>query len=696
VTQFSELSEFVAIPRVTSLRLSPDGQWLAAAVATLAADSKKYVNSIWRIDTGGAPAERLTRSAEGEGEPAFLPDGSLLFISSRPNPSAKPAGDDASPADKPALWSLPAGRGEAYRIVTPPGGVAKVVVARGAHSYLLSAPAFNGTKDYAEDAAKRKARADAGVSAILHAGDLARYWDSDLGPDCLRLLIGHVNSHEHSADGPDEAGAGDQADGGDASDLTRDLTPDPGRALDEQSFCLSPDGVLAVTGWQTAERFGALRAELAVIDTATGNRRSVMSAGGFDFDVPVISPDGKLLVALRSEHDTYERPGDVTLVITSMADLDSGSPRDLLPGFDRRPNEAAFSADSGTVYFTADDSGRCPIFAVDVASGQPRQVTTDDAAYDNLCPAPDGQVIYALRSAIGEPPTPVRVDVTKPGSAPVRLPCPTGAVQVPGRVKELSTTVTDGSTVRSWLVLPPGASAQEKAPLVLWVHGGPVASWNSWSWRWNPWLLAARGYAVLLPDPALSTGYGHDFIARGYGTWGDKPYTDVMALTEAAAALPEIDSGKIAMMGGSFGGYMANWIAGQTGRFAAIVSHAGLWALDQMFGTTDGPFYWRREFGHPQTQPERYQANSPHLRASAITTPVLIIHGDKDYRVPVGEALRMYSDLVGRGQNVKFLYFPDENHWVLKPGDAVVWYETVLAFLGEHLLGKEWQRPQLL
>ena len=113
-------------------------------------------------------------------------------------------------------------------------------------------------------------------------------------------------------------------------------------------------------------------------------------------------------------------------------------------------------------------------------------------------------------------------------------------------------------------------------------------------------------------------------------------------------------------------------------------------------GTTDGPFYWRREFGHPETQPERYEKNSPHLHAAAITTPVLIIHGDKDYRVPVGEALRMYSDLVGRGKEVRFLYFPDENHWIMKPGDAVVWYETVLAFLAEKVLGQEWQRPALL
>ena len=150
------------------------------------------------------------------------------------------------------------------------------------------------------------------------------------------------------------------------------------------------------------------------------------------------------------------------------------------------------------------------------------------------------------------------------------------------------------------------------------------------------------------------------------------------------------------MMGGSFGGYMANWMAGHTDRFAGIVSHAGLWALDQMFGTTDAPFFWRREFGHPDSQPGRYLDNSPHLHAAAISTPVLIIHGDKDYRVPVGEGLRMYSELIGRGKPAKFLYFPAENHWILKPGEVMVWYETVFAFLAEQVLGQEWQQPDLL
>jgi dipeptidyl aminopeptidase/acylaminoacyl peptidase len=229
------------------------------------------------------------------------------------------------------------------------------------------------------------------------------------------------------------------------------------------------------------------------------------------------------------------------------------------------------------------------------------------------------------------------------------------------------------------------------------VHGGPLSSWNFWHWRWNPWLLAARGYAVLLPDPALSTGYGLDFVARGWGEWGGAPYTDLLAVTDAALTRPDLDAERTAVMGGSFGGYMANWIAGHTDRFRAIVTHASLWALEQFGTTTDMPSYWLREM-----TPEMAERNSPHLFADAIRTPMLVIHGDRDYRVPVGEALRLWWDLVARHTGDpadlphRFLLFPDENHWVLAPQNAAVWYETVTAFLDHHVLGKDWETPDLL
>ncbi|MDF2917925.1 MAG: family peptidase, partial [Microbacterium sp.] len=203
---------------------------------------------------------------------------------------------------------------------------------------------------------------------------------------------------------------------------------------------------------------------------------------------------------------------------------------------------------------------------------------------------------------------------------------------------------------------------------------------------WSPLLAAARGYAVLLPDPALSTGYGLDFIARGWDAWGAAPFTDLMSITDAVVARDDIDETRTAAMGGSFGGYMANWVAGHTDRFDAIVTHASLWAFDQFAGTTDFAPYWQSIFS-----PEGAVANSPHRFVADIRTPMLVIHGDRDYRVPIGEGLRLWADLNehhaaedGTSPH-RFLYYPDENHWILSPQNARVWYETVFAFLEENL-----------
>jgi dipeptidyl aminopeptidase/acylaminoacyl peptidase len=690
-TPFHDLADFVAIPRVAALRLAPDGGWLAAAVQTLSPDRKKYLTSLWRIDTQGGAPRRLTRSAEGEANPRFLPDGSLLFTSKRPDPGSDPASKDRG--DVTALWLLPSGGGEARVIATAPGGVTAAEVARDAGVVVLASPVLpaagrDGAADgnsAADDARLRKERGEAGVTAILHESAPVRFWDHDLGPDQVRLFAVDPDRIQEAA-GPAEEFNG-----------LRDLTPEPGRALDDEAFELTPDGTSVITGWQLWHPAGQSYAELVMIDVATGKRRVLLSAPEYSFSGPRVSPDGRLIVCPRERQSTPERPLDVTLVmlgVNGAGEADDAG-RDLLPGLDQWPAEPAWSHDSRTVYFAADTGGRRPVFRVDVPTGEVTRVTGDDGAYTDLNPAPDGRYLYALRSAVDSPPTPVRIDLTNP-AAPVALDSPGVPLAVPGRLTEVEAAADDGQPIRGWLVLPETASADRPAPLLLWVHGGPMSSWNAWSWRWNPWLMAARGYAVLLPDPALSTGYGQEFIARGYHDWGTRPFADIMAVTEPVLARADIDADRAGMMGGSYGGYMANWMAGHTDRFKAIVSHAGLWALDQMFGTTDHPMFWRPQFGDPLTQPEMYEANSPHRHIERIRTPMLVIHGNKDYRVPVSEALRLWWDLSRYGVQAKFLYFPDENHWILTPGNARIWYETVFAFLAEHVLGEPWERPALL
>ncbi len=229
--------------------------------------------------------------------------------------------------------------------------------------------------------------------------------------------------------------------------------------------------------------------------------------------------------------------------------------------------------------------------------------------------APDGTV-YGVRASYAYPGEVVRID----GDSVTRLPNPVERPELPGTLVEVETTSADGVRIRGWLALPHGASPEKPAPLLLWIHGGPLSSWNAWSWRWTPWAMVAQGYAVLLPDPALSTGYGQDFIQRGWGSWGDAPYTDLMAITDAVEARDDI-------------------------------------------------------------------------------------HGDKDYRVPIGEGLRLWWELLSKsglpadekGQSPhRFLYFPDENHWILQPQHALVWYEVVLGFIGEHVHGRTPTLPATL
>jgi dipeptidyl aminopeptidase/acylaminoacyl peptidase len=722
-TPFDDLGDFVAIPRIGALRLAPDGSWLAAAIQTLSADGKKYLTSMWRIDPQGGQARRLTRSAEGEANPRFLPDGSLLFTSKRPDPGADKARQDGTASDGASLWLLPAGEGEARPIARLPGGIAAAEVASQAGTIVVSSPVLPaagregqvvppaggspggrapGDSASTDDARLRKERADAGVTAILHESSPVRFWDHDLGPDQLRLFavepgqvaetgtaIGRVNGHKAA----------------ESSDV-RDLTPEPGRALDDEAFELTPDGTSVLTGWWLWNPAGQSHSELVTIDVATGKRRVLLSAPEFNFSGPRVSPDGRFVVCLRETRATAERPLDLTLVLLASGGADASdasgeSGRDLLPGLDRWPHEPTWSPDSREVYFVADDDGRRPVFRAEVATGAVTRVTGDDGAYSDLNLSRDGRYLYALRATVASPPTPVRIDLTpqspQAGPAdPAALDCPGVPVTVPGRLEEVEAAADDGQRIRGWLVLPESASAASQAPLLLWVHGGPMSSWNSWSWRWNPWLMAARGYAVLLPDPALSTGYGQEFIARAHREWGARPYADVMAVTDAVLARPDIDADRVGMMGGSYGGYMANWMAGHTDQFKAIVSHAGLWALDQMFGTTDHPMFWRPQFGDPLLRPEMYEMNSPHRSIEQIRTPMLVIHGNKDYRVPVGEALRLWWDLSRHGVEAKFLYFPDENHWILTPGNARIWYETVFAFLAQHVLDQPWERPALL
>ncbi len=688
-TPFHDLDAYVALPRLSSLALSPDGSRLVTGVSNLDAKQTAYVTALWEIDPAGrAPARRLTRGAKGESQAAFTPAGDLLFVARRAH------GETGEDKAKPALWMLPSG-GEARLLAERPGGIASVRVARDADTVVVSAGTLPSSTDTEDEQRLRDLRSDNKINAILHTGYPIRYWDHDLGPDAPRIFAGSltpavVDAADRAVEQDDDADVSHD----DPLDL-RDLTPDVGAGLVETGHDLSSDGTTVVTSVNIPVGRGAIRSVLDTIDVGSGERRRIVDDPGADVGGARISPDGTTVAYVRESLSTPDRAPEVTLWVAA---IDGSDQRQLASGWDRWPGGLVWLRDGSGLLVVADDDGRAPIFRVALDGSDPVPLTTDDAAYTDVVVAPDGANAYALRASYAFPAEAVRIDLATGEVTALRGPAP--RPELPGTLREVETTAADGVRVRSWLALPEGASEQSPAPLVLWIHGGPLGSWNSWSWRWCPWLLVAQGYAVLLPDPALSTGYGQEFVQRGWGAWGAAPFTDLMAATDAAEQLPEIDASKTAAMGGSFGGYMANWVAGHTDRFDAIVTHASLWALDGFGFTTDAAYYWAREM-----TPEMALANSPHRFVADITTPMLVVHGDKDYRVPIGEGLRLWYELLSAsglpaaedGSTVhRFLYYPDENHWVLTPQHAKVWYQVVLAFLGEHVHGQAATYPESL
>lgn len=691
-TPFHDLDHYLAIPRVSGLALSPDGRRLVTTVATLNDKGTEYRTALWELDPAGKKqARRITRSAKGEAGAVFAADGSLYFTSARPDPESP----DADPVN--ALWVLPADGGEARVALSRAGGVSGLLAAKQADALFVTASVLAGSTGEDNDEERRKARQDNKVAAILHSGYPVRYWDADLGPAQPRLFAVVPGDQPE----PGKPATVDAA----APVKLRNLTPDAGNGLRDAETVVSPDGKTLYSTFTRPLANADSRTMLVAVDVATGTRQVLLDTEGMSYFPGPVSPDGRTLAVVSESDTTPEQAPRVSLHL-----LDLGTPdAELTPlahNWDRWPHPAAWLPDGSALLVTADDDGASPVFRIDVpddagnAAGDaaPVRLTADAAAYTDLSVSPDGTAAYALRSSYEFPAEAVRIDLAS--GEVTRLPAPADRPAYRGTLERVETTSATGDRVPGYLALPEGASAGNPAPLLLWIHGGPLGSWNAWTWRWNPWLLVARGYAVLLPDPALSTGYGQAHIQRGWGEWGKAPFQDLMAITDAVEQRADIDETRTAAMGGSFGGYMANWVAGHTDRFKAIVTHASLWALDQFGPTTDAAQYWLKEM-----TVEMAAENSPHLHVENIRTPMLVIHGDKDYRVPIGEGLRLWYELLSKSQLAadengetehRFLYFPDENHWILQPQHAKVWYGVVEHFLARNLLDKDLPVPDEL
>lgn len=665
-TSFDDLADFIALSRFRGLALSPDGAQLIATIGELNEKRTTWVDALWRIPlTADAAPIRLTRGEEGDSLLGFSASGDIFFSSKR----AK--GDDAQPQ----LHMLPAAGGEAVVVAERHGGFSNLRADRSGKTIMVSSAAVIGARDAEHESEIIKARKEQKVTGILHDGFPVRDWDHDIAPTRTQIFTASA------------AGLADEK---------LEFTKLTDFARDEHlgSFDLDDSGSVIIASVSRPLRGIAAEHVLVRIDPDTGAATDVAADDAWRYSGVAVSPDGRTAVTWRSSRASDETPLTQRLVAI---DLASGQPRVLGGDFDDFPGEAVFSGDGCWVLSSVDHQGAGGVWAFPIDGGEPKRLSDERLSFSQLqvgrsWPENGGPGILALADAVDRAPAPVSLE---PSGETRLLPSPLTAVEVPGRLEEVVTTAEDGTRIRAWLCLPADASTDAPAPLAMLIHGGPWGSWNAWTWRWNPWAFVARGYAVLLPDPAISTGYGQHMIDRGWRRIGDTPYDDLIRLCDAAVEREDIDRDRQAALGGSYGGYMANWIAGRTGdRFRCIVTHASLYDMESFRATTDAGDHWRAHLTDVHNA-----ANSPHLNVAAITAPMLVIHGDKDYRVPIGQGLQLWSDLLHaqqaeRAQNRnRFLYFPDENHWILSPGNSKLWYETVLGFLDEHVLGRDPVRP---
>ena len=369
-------------------------------------------------------------------------------------------------------------------------------------------------------------------------------------------------------------------------------------------------------------------------------------------------------------------------------EVSSGQRRTIPVQEDIWPTVHDVSDDGRTLLASAPWNGATPALLIDRQSGAVTRLTSQEDAgtHGSLCFLDEASAAVCIRSSIVQPPELFFLSLDAP--AP-----PTQITRLSGHpidverleVSSLMATSSDGEPCQYYVVKP--RDACEPLPALVWIHGGPISDWgDAWHWRWNSLVGASRGYAMILPNPRGSTGFGQAWVEGIWGnTWGGQCHDDLLAVIKDVEAREDVQAGNVSVMGGSFGGYMTNWIGTQHARFRALVTHAGLYNLSAFHAITDSPAYWSFMMGEdPYTQHDAFSLYSPHRHVSRWKSPTLIIHGQQDYRVPVGEALSLFEALQYHGVESEFLLFPDENHWILKPRNIKVWYEQVFAFLDRH------------
>ena len=632
-----------SLKRLADPQISPDGKWILYQQTSIDLGKSRNTDLFLIPAAGGAP-RALTSSPKTDSQGRFSKDGTLVaFLSSR---------DGA-----PQVYVLDLGGGEARRVTSLSQGVSNFRWASADRMVVISDvhPACTGA-DF--DACTKKKVEEKGESVRVYDKLFVRHWDT--WEDGLR-------SHAFAVD----------VKTGQATDLTpgdADVPPYPG----PDDFDVSPDGSeLACGRNDDREESTSTNADLFTVSTAGGPVKKFGASPGFD-GLPRYSPDGAFIAFHAQMRAGFEADRWRLMVY----DRKAGTTRNLTEPFDRNVDEIAWSPDSKTIYFTAGDGPQNPLFSIPVAGGTPRKIA--DGHLTQLSISRDGLKAVMAQDSLLKPADVVTVELATGKIS--RLTTTNDAALANFALlpsESISYTGALGKKVQAWITRPANFDPAKKYPLLVIVHGGPQSVFaDSWSYRWNPQVFAGAGFVVFMPNPRGSTGFGQAFVDDVSKDWGGKAYEDVMKGTDFAEALPYVDKTRVLAAGASYGGYMVNWMCTQTKRFKALVSHDGLYNLESMAASTEEQWFTDWDLGGPPWKDRtQYEKFSPHRFITQCTTPTLIVHNDRDYRVPVDQGLQFFTALQRQGVPSRLVMFPEENHWVLKAENSVRWYDEVLGWL---------------
>ncbi len=628
-------SEMMKLKRLAGAHLSSDGQAVVFALTEIDLGGATRNTDVWLVPTRGGEPRRLTTHPKSDASPRFSPDGGRVgFLSNR---------DGAT-----QVYVLDLAGGEPRKATSLTGGVSSF--------HWLDDKRFLVVSDVApKDVPQEKD----GSSARAYEHLLFRHWDT--WEDGMRSHLFVV-----------------PLDGGAALDLTPGDRDVPPFSLGGEDLAVSADGQEVCFARNDAEVPAAsTNADLFVVATAGGEARRIASGPGYEGQ-PRYSPDGTRIAYRAQVRAGYEADRWRLMVY----DRRSGNTTNLTEGFDSQIEDVAWSADSKTLFFTAPEGGREPVFAVAAAGGPVRKIAS--GTFSGLQASRDGRTLVATQVAYTHPAEVVRMATD--GSGLTRVTRINDAFLAGFSLKAGESVTYRGSAgkdVQAWVVKPPDFDPARRYPLLVLIHGGPQGAWtDGWTYRWNAQVFASAGYVVFAPNPRGSVGFGQQFVDDVNGDWGGRAFEDIMKGTDFAQSLPYVDKDRTAAAGASYGGYMVNWIAGHSDRFRALVSHDGVFDLVSKYGSTEELWFPEWEFGGPYWEnPEMYARWSPSAHVKSFKTPTLVIHGELDFRVPLEQGLGMFTALQRRGVPSRLLVFPDENHWVLKPQNSVRWYREVIGWL---------------